>query len=184
MAGTVSPGERALNKLLLGGGITIAALLVVPGILALAGVPGAPSSNGWWILVAACVAMLLKLVASETATGEIEFYKFGYDSCITTLGATISAGAIQLYSDVDVYPGMAKIGYLPTFGLQGDAKIRTAQLIGFFVLTWLVAWVTARICGGIKRQEIDSRGGKAMFCAFVGPFFLFAYALILASKKG
>lgn len=182
MATTVSPSERSLNNLLIGGAVTIGVLLGVPGIFALAGLPGAPSSSGWWILFAACMALLIKLIASETATGEFEFYKFGYDSCITTLGATLSAGAIQLYSATDVYPGMAKIGYLPTFGLKDDVRIRTAQLVCFFVVTWLVTWLTARICGGIKKQEIKSRGGKALFCAVVGPFFLFAYALILASK--
>lgn len=184
MANPIHPGEQALNKLLLGGAITMAALLGIPGIFSLAGLPGAPSSSGWWILVAACMALLLKLVASETATGEFEFYKFGYDSCNTTLGATISAGALQLYSDTDAYPGMAKLGYLPTFGLHDDVKIRTAQLIGFFVFTWILTWLTARICGGIKKQEIDRRGGKALFCAAIGPFLLFAYALILAAKKG
>lgn len=126
--------------------------------------------------------MIVKLIASETATGEFEFYKFGYDSCVTTLGATISALAIQLYSGADVFPGMAKISYLPLFGLTDAVKIRTTQLVLFFALTWIVTLFTARICGGIKKKDINERGGKAFACAVIGPLFLFAYALILASK--
>ena len=182
MAKTISPGERSLNNLLFGAVITGTVLLVLPGIFALLGWPGAPSSNGWWILGAACFALIVKLIASETATGEFEFYKFGYDSCVTTLGATISALAIQLYSSVDVFPGLAKISYLPAFGMTDSIKLRTTQLVVFFGLTWIVTFFTARICGGIKKKEISERGGKALACAVIGPFFLFAYSLILASK--
>jgi hypothetical protein len=182
MATTISPGERSLNNLLIGTVITGTVLLGLPAVFALLGWPGAPSPNGWWVLAAACFALVVKLIASETATGEFEFYKFGYDSCVTTLGATISALAIQLYSTVDVFPGMAKISYLPAFGITDSVRLRTTQLILFFALTWLVTLFTARICGGIKKKEINERGGKAFACAVIGPFFLFAYALILASK--
>ena len=182
MAKPPTPGERSLNNMLIGAAVTTTILLGIPGLFAALGLPGAPSSNGWWVLAAACFALLVKLIASETATGEFEFYKFGYDSCITTLGATISAGAIQLYSTVDVFPGMAKISYLPTFGLTDQVKIRTAQLMVFFALAWLVTLFAARVCGGIKKKDIDERGGKAFACAAVGPLLLCIYAIMLASK--
>lgn len=177
-----TPGERSLNNLLIGVTVTLVALLGLPGVLAFFNLPGAPSSSGWWILAAASFALVIKLFASETATGEFEFYKFGYDSCITTLGATISALAIQLNSTSDVFPGMAKITYLPTFGMGDDVQTRRTQLVVFFALTWLVALFTARICGAIKKGDVRERSGKAYACAVFGPFFLFAYALILASK--
>ena len=182
MSTSTTPGERSLNNLLIGAGVTLFALLGLPGIFAALGLPGAPSQTGWWILVAACFALLVKLFASETATGEFEFYKFGYDSCVTTLGATISALAIQLYSSSDVFPGMAGITYLPTFGMADPARIRTAQLVGFFALTWLVTLFAARVCGAIKKNDVKERGGKAFVCSVLGPFFLFAYAIILSSK--
>lgn len=174
--------DRSLNNLLIGIAITIVVVLGVPAACSWLGWDGAPRGSSWWILVAACLALVIKLVASETATGEFEFYKFGYDNCVTTLGATITALAIQLYSTTDVFPGMARMSFLPTFGRQDAATIRLIQLIAFFALTWLVTLIAARICGGIKRKEVDARGGKAFACAVLGPFFLFAYALILAAK--
>jgi len=174
--------DRSLNNLLIGIVITVVLILGMPGLLSLFGWAGAPAGTGWWVLVAACFGMVVKLVASETAAGEFEFYKFGYDNCVTTLGAVITALAIQLYSTSDVFPGLAMIPILPTFGKQDPVVIRTIQLIAFFSLTWLVTLLTARICGGIKRKEVDERGVKALLSAFVGPLFLSLYALMLAAK--
>lgn len=180
---TTTPGERTINNLLIGALVTLIALLGIPGIFAVLGLPGAPSKTGWWILGAACAAFLIKLLASETATGEFEFYKFGYDCCITTLGATISALAVQLYSSSDIYPGMANITYLPTFSIIDDpVRIRIAQLGSFFVLTWIVTLFVARICGAIKKKEVQERSGKAFACTILGTFLLFAYAIIISSK--
>jgi hypothetical protein len=180
--GNAAKGGRSLNKLFIGIGVTIVLILGVPAIISAAGWKGAPGGPGWGILVMACFGMVVKLLASESATGEFEFYKFGYDNCVTTMGAVISAFAIQLYSTKDVYPGLATLSFLPTFNKQDLVTIRTIQLALFFCLTWLATLITARICGGIKRGEVNERGLKALVNAFIGPMFLSSYALMLAAK--
>jgi hypothetical protein len=161
---------------------TVVLILGIPFVFGLFGWGNAPAGKNWWILVAACFGMIAKLLASETATGEFEFYKFGYDNCVTTLGAIITALAIQLSSTQDVFPGLATISWLSTFGRTVPAEARTVQLIMFFGATWLMTLVTARICGGIKKGEVNKRGLKALGSAVVGPVFLSLYALLLAAK--
>jgi hypothetical protein len=173
--------DRSLNNLFIGMFATATLMLGVPYIFGFLYWKGAPTEQGWGILIAACFGMIVKLLASETASGEFEFYKFGYDNCVTTLGAVITALAIQLSSSTDLFPGLSQIPF-PTFGNTDVKNARISQLISFFALTWLATFVTARICGGIKKKEVDERGFKSFLCALIGPFFLCLYTLLLAAR--
>jgi hypothetical protein len=171
--------DRSLTNLLIGMAITIALVLGIPYSFGYFGWWLAPAAKGWIVLSAACLGILAKLLASETATGEFEFYKFGYDNCVMTLGAVITALAIQLSSPDDLFPGFSS---LPKLGEQTAATNRIFQLIAFFVTTWLFTLLTARICGGIKRKTVNERGALALFSAIVGLLLLTSYSLLLAAK--
>jgi hypothetical protein len=179
---TTTRKGRSLDRLLWGMALTVGVFLGVPFFFGLLGWRSAPAGNTWWILVAACFAIIVKLVANETATGEFEFYKLGYDYCVTTLVAVITVLAIQLSSPVDLFPGLASMPWPATLRSQVPTQTRTTQLIIFCLIAWLVTWVTARMCRDISEEE-DKRIPKAILSAVVGVFLLSLYALLLAAKS-
>jgi hypothetical protein len=180
-AATAFPGDKALVHLFIGVILTFILMIGSPFVFGRIGWSHAPEGHSWWILIAAFVGVVAKLIASETATGEVEFYKLGYDLCTTTLGGIITALAIQLSSSTDMFPGFASASFLPTLGDQEPSN-RTNQLVGFFILCLGAVYATARIARSIHDKKIDPRGRWALLNAAVGAACLAGYALLLAAK--
>lgn len=173
--------DPTLTNLLIGLVATVVLMFGAPFVAGILGWTHAPTGKSWWILVAATVGIIFKMFASETASGEVEFYKLGYDLCTTALGGIITALAIQLPSSSDMFPGLASASFLPKVG-ESESVNRTAQLVSLFVISLGTVTFTARIARSIHEKRTPPRGFLAAFSSFTGALILCCYALLLACK--
>jgi hypothetical protein len=105
------PNQTARKTFKLIGGIIAAVLITVPGPYALSYLQLIPQLNdhAWQVLAVAAISLVLKVLVGDVASGEFLWYKFGYDNCILTFGAVLTALALQLATTKDLFPGLDAI---------------------------------------------------------------------------
>src|SRR6266853_6997780 len=88
------------------GGVLLMNVLVVgaPYIL----VPSL-TEKAWLILIVTTVGLTVKCVVGDVVAGEFLFHKFGYDNCVMTFGAALTAVALQLAAGTDLFPGLSSV---------------------------------------------------------------------------
>jgi hypothetical protein len=182
-------GKMGIHKLLLAGLFSF--LLVVPGpyVLAYLGFLGPLADKAWLILFVTMVGLLLKSLAGDIVSGEFFFHKFGYDNCVMTFAAVLTACGLQLASTVDLFPGLSSftpLAILPTIS-QDQITNRLIQLFVFLLVALVFTLITAAISGAINKEHAKGTKLRAeWFLAFlnsaVGLTLLAGYVVILVTK--
>lgn len=174
----------SLRKLLLGLVLTVILFLVLPMAFAFLRWTAPLSPKGSWVLAIIAGGIVVKMLAGDFASGEFLFHKFGYDNCIMTLSALVTAIALQLSSKGDLFPGFAKSAFLSSVSSLTDDVImsRVIILFTFFVIVLICTLLTARICLSIKKDKAAERRGLALLNAVVGVIILCSYIFILVGK--
>jgi len=166
------------KKFTLGLVVTFLAIVASPSLLQKLGWIGPLHKNATIIILLAAGGLLLKLFFADIAAdGEFLFHKNGFDNCIVVFGAILTAVALQLQSDVDLFPGLATVPFLSALGSS-----RSIQLFFLFVVALIASVGTARIAGAIKRAKTEPRRLGAFSSYVIGVVMLAIYVLILISK--
>jgi hypothetical protein len=120
----------------------------------------------------------------DIAAGEFLFYKFGYDNCMMTFGAVLTALALQLVSTADLFPGMSfVVGVRSLPQMRTDpAENRCVQLFVFLLLTLAATLLTGRIASEIKAGRARGPDFLSIFNTIISVVFLGFYVLILITK--
>jgi hypothetical protein len=97
-------------KLVTGAIITCAVIGLSPYLFQWLGWVRPLQQNAWVVLLVTGFGLLLKLyIADRASDGEFLFYKFGYDNCIVSFGAILTALSLQLQSDHDLFPSLSSV---------------------------------------------------------------------------
>jgi hypothetical protein len=179
----------SIHKLLLG--CLLSFLLVVPGpyVLAYFGFLGPLADKAWLILFITMVGLVLKSLVGDVVSGEFFFHKFGYDNCVMTFAAILTACGLQLASTADLFPGLSSftpLASLPRIS-QDQVTNRLIQLFIFLLVALIFTLITAAISGAINKAHankviLQGESFLAFFNAVVGLFLLGCYVLILVTK--
>jgi hypothetical protein len=170
-------------KLVVGVLITGVALTLFPYGFRRLGWIDSLGDQAWLVLLVTGFGLILKMYIADRATdGEFLFYKFGYDNCIVTFGAVLTAFALQLESTADLFPGLAAIPILNRLHLPAITALRNLQLFVLLLLALLASLATAHIAGEIKRQNGPDRGFWPFLSSVVGLGMLGTYVLVLITK--
>jgi hypothetical protein len=168
------------------GGLLLSVLLVGPApyVAAYFGLLGPLTDKAWLILLVTGVGLVLKSLVGDVVTGEFVFHKFGYDNCVMTFGATLTALGLQLASEADLFPGLSSftlLAILPTISPDPGAN-RSFQLFVFLLMALVGTLLTARISRAIQKEEAVGANFLALLNTFVGLILLGCYVLILITK--
>jgi hypothetical protein len=188
---TPTPQVRRISgniwKVLVGVVITIVLVAFAPHFAASLGLIAPIAQNAWLILLVTAVGLSLKALLSDVAAGEFLFYKFGYDNCVMTFGAALTALALQLLElekKHDLFPGLnAVVGLksLPTLS-SDPASNRSIQLAVFLLIVLVLTVLTAKIAAAIKHDNPGGQGLLSFLNSLIGTVVLGAYVLMLVTK--
>jgi hypothetical protein len=179
----------SIHKLLLGSLLSF--LLVVPGpyVLHYFRLLGPLADNAWLILLVTMVGLVLKALVGDVVSGEFFFHKFGYDNCVMTFAAMLTACGLQIASPKDLFPGLSSFTPFASLAMfsQGDRNKTLIELFIFLLLALLFTLLTAKISAAINKAHTDKKplAGEnflAFFNAAVGLFLLGCYVLVLVTK--
>ena len=160
-------------KLIVGAIITCAVLGFSPFLFQWFGWVRPLQQNAWIVLLVTGFGLLLKLyIADRASDGEFLFYKFGYDNCIVSFGAILTALSLQFK---DLFPGLSSVTALA-------ALPRTMRLFLLLLAALVASLATAHIAGDIKKNKLDDRSVWSFANAIIGTGMLGTYVLILITK--
>jgi hypothetical protein len=173
-----------IYKLLGGVGLTAILVLAAPYAAAQLGLMAPLADKAWLILLVAAVGLLVKTVTGDIVAGEFQFYKFGYDNCVMTFGATLTALALQLTASGDLFPGLSSVVLLkdiPRLGTE-DAANRAIQLFVFLLLSLGGMLIASAISAAIKKNTAKGPNFLSLLNSLIGTTLLAIYVLILITK--
>lgn len=173
-----------IHKLLLGVLLIVGIALGGPYAASSAGYMPPLNSVAWLILLITCGGLAVKCIVGDVVAGEFLFHKFGYDNCIMTFGAVLTAACLQLISKTDLFPGVDAIVLLkdlPPIGTDPAAR-RSLQLFVLLLISLVATLLTARVSAAIKHDGAKAPNLLALFNSVVGAGLLGAYVLILIAK--
>ena len=180
--------ETRMNIYKLLGGVFLTALLFIPlpYLAAHYGLLAPLADKAVLILVVTTVGLVVKTIIGDVVAGEFLFYKFGYDNCVMTFGALLTAVGLQILSNVDLFPGMTSVIFLksfPVFGL-GEAADRSIQLFLFLLLALAGTLLTGAISAAIKKNTAKGKDFLSLLNSIIGLLLLGLYVLLLTTKGG
>jgi hypothetical protein len=168
--------SSSIWKLLSGVAITFLLVAVAPRVAANMGLIPPLADTASLILWVTAAGLIIKTLIGDTVAGEFLFYKFGYDNCVVTLGAVLTAFALQLAAAVDLFPGLSSVPVLESIP---DRKI---QLL-FLLLTALGATLlTARVAAAIRNDNPACGRLLSLLNAVVGVIMLGVYVLVFITR--
>lgn len=173
-----------IYKLLSGVGLTILLLVLAPYAAVKFGLMEPLADKAWLILLVTACGLIVKSIVGDVVAGEFLFYKFGYDNCVMTLGAVLTALALQLVATADLFPGMNRVAILnalPTLSADPVAN-RSTQLFVLLLITLLGTLLTGRIAAAIKHEKAQGPNFLALANSVVGVSLLALYVLVLVTK--
>jgi hypothetical protein len=173
-----------IYKLLTGVLITVVLVLVAPYLAIAAGLMAPIADKAWLILLVTACGLVLKSLIGDVVAGEFLFYKFGYDNCIMTLGAVLTALALQLVATIDLFPGLGKVAVLSALPTLSNDPIanRATQLFVLLLVALLGTLLTGRIASAIKHENAKGQDFLSLLNSVVGVFLLGLYVLVLITK--
>ena len=163
------------------GGVLLMNVLVVgaPYIL----VPSL-TEKAWLILIVTTVGLTVKCVVGDVVAGEFLFHKFGYDNCVMTFGAALTAVALQLAAGTDLFPGLSSVVLLrdiPAISANPLAN-RSVQLLVFLLLALAGTLITGAISAAIKKTVARGPDFLSLLNTVLGLSLLGLYVLMLVTK--
>jgi hypothetical protein len=173
-----------IYKLLVGALLTIILIVVVPFLAARFGLLPTLADKAWLILTVTALGLVVKSIIGDVVAGEFLFYKFGYDNCVMTFGAVLTALALQLVSRTDLFAGMSSVVLLrdlPTVSSDPIAN-RSVQLVIFLLLALTATLVAGAIASAIKKGTAKGPNLLALLNTGLGLLFLGIYVLVLVTK--
>ena len=174
-----------IYKLLAGILLTIFLVEAGPHIAVKFGLISPLKDKAWLILLITASSLAIKSLISDVVAGEFLFHKFGYDNCLVSFSATLTALGLQLASKDDLFTGLS------TFVLLADipapfpepAANRSLQLFVFLLLALTGTLLTAAISGAIKRKQAKGQDFLSLFNSIIGAALLALYVVILITKS-
>lgn len=127
----------------------------------------------------------MKTIFGDIISGEFKYHRHGYDFCVITLGASISAISLQLLSTIDLFPGITPSGWLGKILVSLTNDPATQRLILLFViLLWSCfgALLTAYICKAIRNKKTKYKDLLSCINFSVGTGLFGIYIFMLITK--
>lgn len=173
-----------IYKLLVGLVCTALLLLAAPFAAVKYGWMAPLADKAWLILAVTACGLLVKSIVGDVVAGEFLFYKLGYDNCVMTFGAVLTALALQLVATTDLFPGMSKVPMLNALpSLSSDAVAnRSTQLFVLLLAALLGTLVTGRIAAAIKHENAPGTNILSLLNSIIGMILLGFYVLVLITK--
>jgi hypothetical protein len=173
-----------IYKLLLGLLAITAIALGGPYAASHAGWMPSLNSAAWLVLLITSVGLSVKCLVGDVVAGEFLFHKFGYDNCIMTFGAVLTAACLQLISKTDLFPGVDTIALLKDLPMMGKDPVarRSVQLFVLLLISLVATLLTARVSAAIKHDGAKAPDALAFLNFVVGAILLGTYVLILIVK--
>ena len=173
-----------IYKLLGGIIITLLFVVIAPLVTARLGLISPLADTAWLILLVTACGLIIKSAVGDVVAGEFQFYKFGYDNCVMTFGAILTAFALQLASSTDLFPGLSSVVGLKSIPqIRSDpAGNRCVQFFVFLLLALVGTLVTGRIASEIKAGRARGPDLLSSVNTGIGTFLLAVYVLILITK--
>lgn len=164
--------------------LTVVLVIVAPPVLARYELMAAVSAKAWFILTVVTVFLVLKSVLGDLVAGEFLFHKFGYDNCVMTFGATLTAFALQLVAGTDLFPGLSSVVLLrdvPQVWTDPGAN-RSLQLFVLLALALTITLLTGAISAAINKGKAKGPAFLSLLNTALGLFLLGLYVLVLVTK--
>lgn len=173
-----------IYKLLSGMAITLTLVVVAPHVAVRLGWMPPLADKAWLILLVTALGLVIKSIVGDVVAGEFLFYKFGYDNCVMTLGAVLTALALQLAATTDLFPGLSNVAVLNSMPELSPDPIanRSTQLFVLLLVALLGTLLTARIAAAIKHEKARGQSFLALLNSVVGVSLLALYVLVLITK--
>ena len=173
-----------IYKLLAGILVTILLVVVAPYLAVSVGLMAPIAEKAWLILLVTACGLIVKSVIGDVVAGEFLFYKFGYDNCVMTLGAVLTALALQLVATIDLFPGLKNVAVLSALPLLSTDPIanRSTQLFVLLLVALLGTLLTGRIASAIKHDKASGQDFLSLLNSVIGAFLLALYVLVLITK--
>jgi hypothetical protein len=174
----------AVWKLLIGVGTTIFLVLGAPYAAIRLGLIAPFADKAWLILAVTVTGLIAKNVLGDIVAGEFLFYKFGYDNCVMTFGAVLTALALQLVSTVDLFPGFSNVAIIGSLPMLSYDPIlgRSLQLLLLLFIAFSATLITGRIAVAIKHEKARGPHFLSLLNSLVGVLLLGLYVLVLITK--
>jgi hypothetical protein len=173
-----------IYKLLMGMVITLLLVVAAPYAAVHFGLMSPLADKAWLILAVTACGLIIKSLVGDVVAGEFLFYKFGYDNCVMTLGAVLTALALQLVATTDLFPGLNNVALLkavPT--LSGDPVAnRSTQLFILLLVALVGTLITGKIAAAIKHEKASGKDFLSFLNSILGVALLALYVLILITK--
>lgn len=172
-------------KLGLGVAITLVAVMGAPYLLSSLSVHAPLSNHAWLVLLVAAAFLIVKATMSYFVAGDFQLHKFGYDNCVVTFGAVLTAFSLQLAASTDLFPGLNAtflLKEMPSFGMSNPALARAMQLLSTLLVTLVLMLLAAAISKSIHDREIRGESILSGLNTFIGTAMLLVYVQMLITK--
>jgi hypothetical protein len=142
------------------------------------------ADKAFLILLVTSFGLVVKSIVGDVVSGEFLFHKFGYDNCVMTFGALLTALALQIMSTSDLFPGMSNVmllSSLPAFTAD-PAVNRSAHLVIFLLMSLAGTLLTGTVSAAIKKNDAKGPNFLSLLNSSIGLFLLGLYVLLLITK--
>jgi hypothetical protein len=173
-----------IYKLLAGVAITAALFVGGPYLAAHYGFLAPLADKAAFVLVVTTSFLIVKSLLGGVIAGEFAFHKFGYDNCVMTFGAVLTALALQLASQTDVFPGLSSVALLQDIPVIGSTPAirRSVQLLVFLLVALAATLLTGAVSAAINNESAKGPHFLALMNTGIGLFLLGLYVLLLITK--
>ena len=164
--------------------VTLSLFIGLPIILGTWGLMPPLNPKAIYILAISAVGLLFKIVFGDMITGKFDYQRHGYDLCIVTLGASLSSLSLQIMTDHDLFPDLAKakiLAPLLSFAPNPVAQ-RVSLLMGVFLLSCIMSLLTARIGMAIREESTKGKNYLSLLNFVIGVGVFGTYILMLITK--
>jgi len=156
--------------------LTIALMVGLPYMFEFVGWIGGMKEKSWLILFIVGCGLVAKDLVNDTANGEFLFHKSGYDNCLITFAALLTALSLQITSETDLFPGLAEFTPLSII------PSRVGQISVLLLLSFTASMGTAKIIQRIEEGKAVERGLSSLTSTIVGLIMFSIYVLMLISR--
>lgn len=142
------------------------------------------NDKAWIVLLITAFIVSIKTIFGDLVAGEFHYHKHGYDFCLTTLGASMTALSLQVITVQNLFPGVSHFvftPYLVTF-TDSDKAIAIAYLVLILIVSTFATFLTARISKAINHDSPRAPDLLALINFSIGTGLIGLYILLLITK--
>lgn len=164
--------------------VNLILVIIFPYLLAEMEILNEIKDKSWLILGVTFIVVSSKTIMGDFISNKFEYHKHGYDFCVTSLGASMTALCLQLTSEINLFPELNQFPvFQPLTSMIDDPITLTITCLSLtLIASSFLMLLTARISKAITQDAPSCPDLLSLIGFLLGASVIGFYTLILITR--